>query len=96
MKKTNITIAYDDEKLDAIKTYAGMKDTTVEDELTDHLAKIYEKFVPKDVREFFELKSGAPAPKPRQRQPAGKKAAPTPSVPGSQVHTPLQEVRQDG
>lgn len=70
MKKTNITISYDDEKLNALKLYLGQKDTQVEDELTRALETLYNKTVPAGVRDFIEMRSGenpAPAPKPPRR-----------------------------
>lgn len=70
MKKTNITISYDDEKLNALKLYLGQKNAQVEDELTRALEALYNKTVPAGVRDFIEMRSGenpAPAPKPVRR-----------------------------
>lgn len=66
MKKTTITISYDDEKLNALKLYLGQKNAQVEDELTKALDTLYGKTVPAGVRDFIEMRSGenpAPAPK---------------------------------
>ena len=59
MKKTNITVAFDDEKLSALKMYLGQKNTTVEKELTKALDVLYGKTVPAGVREFIALRTGA-------------------------------------
>ena len=56
MKKTNLIIPFEDEKLDALRRYAGKKDTDITAELEDAVQKLYEKYVPKDVREFFEMR----------------------------------------
>ena len=41
MKKTNITVAFDEEKLSALKMYLGQKNTTVEKELTKAIEILY-------------------------------------------------------
>lgn len=70
MKKTTITISFDDEKLNALKLYLGQKDAQVEDELTKALDTLYSKTVPAGVRDFIEMRSGEnpiPKPKPTRR-----------------------------
>lgn len=96
MKKTNITIQYDDEKLRAIRIYSEKKGSSVEDELADCLHKMYEKHVPKDAREYIELVSGEAATKPRARSAAAKKTAAPPAPPPSLPVTPAQEVSTGG
>ncbi|MDD3203898.1 MAG: DUF6103 family protein [Pygmaiobacter massiliensis] len=54
MKKENITLSMEGEKLRAIKRYMGKKDVTVEQELADALQKFYEKYVPAPVREYID------------------------------------------
>ena len=79
MKKTTITISFDDEKLNALKLYLGQKDTQVEDELTKALDTLYGKTVPVGVRDFIEMRSGEnPAPKPKP--PRRPKPAPSSAV----------------
>ena len=71
MKKTAISIAFDDEKLSALKMYLAQKNMQVETELEKALENLYAKAVPAGVREFIDMKSGtaaAPAPKPPRRQ----------------------------
>ena len=58
MKKTSITISYDEEKLSALKLYLGQKNSSAENELTKALDMLYAKTVPAGVREFIDLRSG--------------------------------------
>lgn len=76
MKKTAITISFDDEKLSALKMYLEQKGQTVEEELENQLAVLYGKTVPAGVREFLELKSGetGAAPKPKRMKPSPSSA----------------------
>ncbi len=61
MKKTNISIPFEDEKLKALRLFAGKKDADVEGELEDAVQKLYDKYVPKDARELVELMAGGDA-----------------------------------
>lgn len=89
MKKTTITISFDDEKLNALKLYLGQKDAQVEDELTKALDTLYGKTVPAGVRDFIEMRSGEnliPKPRPiRRPKPAPSSAvgAADPEVQGN-------------
>ncbi|MFI3228529.1 MAG: DUF6103 family protein [Clostridia bacterium] len=56
MKKTNITISFESEKLDALNFYIGKKDVNLQEELADTLQKLYEKHVPQPTREYLEDK----------------------------------------
>ena len=51
MKKTSISIDMEAEKLRALRFYTEKKETTLETELEDFLAKLYEKYVPSQTRE---------------------------------------------
>lgn len=53
MKKTAVNLAFDDEKLAAIRMYMAKKDVDLEDELLSQLDKLYEKYVPANVRDFI-------------------------------------------
>lgn len=77
MKKTNVTISFDEEKLTALRLYMEQKDLQLEDELTKAMEGFYGKHVPSNVREFIEMRSGEPAdPAPRVRAAqAGEKGA---------------------
>ena len=63
MKKINIAIAFDEEKLTALKMYLGQKNTTVEKELTKALDALYGKTVPAGVREYLALRTESPTDK---------------------------------
>ena len=89
MKKTTITISFDEEKLKALTLYLAQKNMQAESELEKALDTLYVKTVPAVVREFIEMKSGTatvPAPKPPRR--------PKPS-PSSAVGAADQEVKQN-
>ena len=58
MKKTNVTISFDEEKLTALRLYMEQKDLQLEDELTKAMEGFYGKHVPSNVREFIEMRSG--------------------------------------
>ena len=58
MKKTNLTISYDEEKLSTIMLYMEQKETSLETELCRAVDALYTKHVPVNVREFLDLKSG--------------------------------------
>lgn len=62
MKKTNITITFDEERLSALKMYLEQKGQTVEGELENMLESIYTKTVPVGVREFINMKAGVATP----------------------------------
>ena len=71
MKQVNITVSFEDEKLAALRRYMGKKDSEPEAELRDTLQKLYEKFVPVQVREYIEeADADAPAPAPKPKRPA--------------------------
>ena len=63
MKKDQIAINYDGEKLSALKMYLGQKNTTVEKELQKALDALYGKTVPAGVREYLALRTETPADK---------------------------------
>lgn len=54
MKKTPITIQFDQEKLKALQFYTGKKGSSLEAELDDFMRKLYEKNVPAQTREYIE------------------------------------------
>ena len=86
MKKTTITVSFDEEKLSALKMYLAQKNTQVESELEKALDTLYSKTVPAGVREFIEMKSGTA---PKSAAPVRK---PKPSL-SSAVGAGGQEVR---
>ena len=68
MKKANISVAFDEEKLSALKMYLGQKNTTVEKELQKALDALYGKTVPAGVREFIALRTGAELPTEKKKK----------------------------
>ena len=68
MKKDQIAINYDGEKLSALKMYLGQKNTTVEKELQKALDVLYGKTVPAGVREFIALRTGAELPTEKKKK----------------------------
>lgn len=84
MKKTNVTISFDEEKLTALRLYMEQKDLQLEDELTKAVENFYSKHVPANVREFIEMRSGDTSdPAPRARRPRPEKKEQPPIVPGT-------------
>ena len=74
MKKTNITLTFDDDKLDALEFSLRKEHSSVQSRLDDALKQLYEQAVPEAVREYLDSKA-APAPKPKRPV---KPAAPKP------------------
>ena len=73
MKKVNITLTFDDDKLDALEFSLRKEHSSVQARMDDAL---YEQTVPEAVREYLDSKA-VPAPKPRR---TAKSAVPkTPS-----------------
>ena len=68
MKKANISVAFDEEKLSALKMYLGQKNMTVEKELEKALEALYGKTVPAGVREFIALRSGEVSPTEKKKK----------------------------
>jgi hypothetical protein len=54
----DVTIEYDSVKLDALKYYMGKQNSTVEEELSDYLNRLYHNHVPVKVREFLQRGDG--------------------------------------
>lgn len=70
MKKASITIQMDAEKLRAVKRYMEKKDADITQELGDQLQRLYEKFVPANVREYIDESAevtSAPAKKQKEK-----------------------------
>ena len=57
MKKTSVSIMYDDEKLNAIRLYMSQRDLDFKVELEKSVDALYAKYVPANVREFIDMKS---------------------------------------
>ncbi|WP_370752958.1 DUF6103 family protein [Ruminococcus sp.] len=57
MKKTSVSIMYDDEKLNAIRLYMSQRDLDFKEEFEKSVDSLYAKYVPSNVREFIDMKS---------------------------------------
>lgn len=73
MKKTTISVAFDEEKLSAAKLYMEQKGLSFETEMERAADALYGKYVPANVREFIEMSAGTKA------VPKAKKPKPSPS-----------------
>lgn len=62
MKKTSVSIMYDDEKLNAIRLYMSQRDLDFKEELEKLVDSLYAKYVPANVREFIDMKSAMSKP----------------------------------
>ena len=56
MKKTSVSIMYEDEKLNAVKMYMEQRDLDFKEELEKSVDTLYAKYVPANVREFIDMK----------------------------------------
>ena len=54
MKKDTIAISIDAEKLRAIKKYMEKKEADLQKEMAEQLQRLYEKYVPANVREYID------------------------------------------
>jgi len=72
MKKTAITILMDEERMRAVKMYMEKKAADLEKELEETLERLYEKYVPANVRDYllqrYETETPAKAKKERKKQ----------------------------
>lgn len=66
MKNATITIQVEQEKLNAIRFYAGKKDSRIEAELEEFIDKLYEKYVPTQTREYIESMAALAPEKPKR------------------------------
>ena len=58
LKKTTVTISYDEEKVKALRLYLELKGSKLEDELTKIIDTLYTKTVPVGVREYIGMSYG--------------------------------------
>ena len=56
MKKININISYNEEKMNALRLFLSQKNLELEDEIVAVLDVLFKKQVPTSVREFIEMK----------------------------------------
>ena len=82
MEKVNITLAFDQEKLNALEFYLKKEKTTAQRRLEESLAQLYEQAVPAPVREYLDSRS---APPPRPRRPPKADAPKGAVIPAAQT-----------
>lgn len=68
MKSTNISISFEDEKLNAVRRYMKKKDADLEKELSVQLEKLYAKYVPAGVQEYIAERDTEDTPAPSARK----------------------------
>jgi hypothetical protein len=77
MKNIDITVSFDDEKLEALNYYLSKEKNTPQKELQNCIAQLYEKYVPTDTREYIEsrLPSSSHEKVQRPSRPSAQKSA---------------------
>ena len=80
MQKTEITLSFDGEKLDALEFYLKKESTTVQKRMNEALTELYERTVPEAVRAFLDRKT----PSARPKRPNVEKAPGRPPKPEGQ------------
>lgn len=65
MKKANITVAFDEERLGALEFSLKKEGSSVQAQLEQTLAQLYDQTVPLPVREYLDSRA-APAPRPKR------------------------------
>ena len=89
MKKATISIQIEQEKLRALRFYAGKKESSLEGELEEFIEKLYEKYVPAQTREYIEsLGSEEVRPRPRPDRAVRER---TETCPASAALSPRKE-----
>lgn len=68
--KKSISIQIEAEQLNAIQFYVAKRDSALETELEEFVQKLYEKYVPRETREYIERANekpeGSQRPRPRR------------------------------
>lgn len=57
MKKTSLTIQYDEERLSTVMLYLEKKGININEEIVKFIDTLYAKNVPATIRNFFEMKA---------------------------------------
>ncbi len=77
MAKTEITLTFEEEKLDALEFCLRKENSTVKKRMDEALQDLYEQSVPGPVREYLDSKAALTS---RSRRPSKPKPAPTTSI----------------
>lgn len=83
MKKVNITVSFDDEKLDALVYFMKKDNIEPQKALQNELEKLYEKYIPAEMRGYLESRLPAQS-RDRAKRPS-RSAPPKPKVEGSRA-----------
>ncbi len=73
MEKVNITLTFEDEKLEALDFYARKENSNVQKKLDEALRRLYEDTVPEAVREYLDGKAASAARPKRPAKPSAPK-----------------------
>ena len=94
MKQINVTVSFEEEKLNALRRYMAKKDLEPERELREAMLKLYEKYVPAPVREYID-ESDIPVPGSQKPKRPVKPAAPVaPALPPERNSTEVDQHEQ--
>ena len=74
MEKVNITLTFEDEKLEALEFYAKKENSNVQKKLDEALRRLYEDTVPEAVRVYLDGKAASAARPKRPAKPSTPKA----------------------
>ncbi len=81
MKKINLTVSYEEEKLKALRWYLEQKESRLEDELIKAVDTLFQKNVPANVRSYICKDEEAPAEAPKPKKPRHANQQTQPEVP---------------
>ena len=71
MRKMNVTIQFDEERLTALQLYGSQKNVSVEGTLMQTMESLYVRNVPQSVRDFIAMKQQAAAENPSSDEGGG-------------------------
>jgi hypothetical protein len=76
MKKTTITVTFDEEKTAALRLFLEQKGMKLDTELESFISKLFKRVVPQNVQEYLELKDCvAPTPPTKKQSALGAAAS---------------------
>lgn len=89
MKNANITVGFDDAKLEALNIFMSDKNTELKNEMETYIEQLYKKYVPQSVREFIEKKEQQSVPENDKltRRNNGSRGAVTANKTGTHTNT---------
>jgi len=91
LKKVNLTISTDEEKVKALRLYLEKKDCKLEDELTKLFETLYTKIVPAEVRGYISMSNGEEPVSPPARTRRAKPKEPQPEDGAMEI--PAQQIQ---